>query len=75
MSDSLARVASAGDRLKTLEALRDRIAEEIDRTRSARDVAALSRQLTDVLAQIEEINPATEEEDDLAALIALPGAG
>jgi len=74
MSDSLADVASSGDRLKTLQALRDRLAEEIDRTASARDVAALSARLTDVLEQIAELDT-DEKEDDLAQLIALPGAG
>lgn len=58
MADSLAATASAGDRGATLRALRDRIAKEIDLTNSARDVAALSRQLTEVLAEIESLpNP------------------
>lgn len=65
--------AMNGSRLEALRALRDRLAAEIDATRSARDVAALSRQLTDVLAQIDSLTDPTEETDDLANLIALPG--
>jgi len=43
--------AVSGDRLKSRVALRDRLAEEIE-TASARDLAALSKQFTDVLEQI-----------------------
>jgi hypothetical protein len=75
MSDTLADVASRGDRLETLRALRDRLARELDLTASARDVAALSRQLTDVLQQIEDLTDPEEEKDDFAELIALPGMG
>lgn len=59
MADSLAAVAATGDRGETLRALRDRIATEIDKTASARDVAALSRQLTDVIELIDAL-PNTE---------------
>lgn len=69
MADSLSKAAASGDRLKALVALRDRLAEAIEATESARDVAALSRQLTDVLAQIEEVKPPVVEVDPLAALI------
>ncbi len=74
---TLAEVAADGDRRNTLRVLRDRLAEQIDTTASARDVAALSRQLTDVLSQIEaiEIRLAAEEVkevDPVAELISLP---
>lgn len=70
----LADVAARGDRLETLRALRDRLAREIDLTASARDVAALSNRLTDVLQQIEDLTHDDEEErDDFADLLALPG--
>ena len=39
--------------MAALTALRDRLAHQLDETRSARDVASLSRQLSAVLAQIE----------------------
>jgi hypothetical protein len=73
-------VVSDGDRLESLRALRDRIAATIDATDSARDVAALSRQLTDVLQQIEAIEKATPGRkgtplDELAKRRAGRGAG
>lgn len=46
------------DRAKALTALRNRIARSIDECDSMRDLAALSRQLTDVLRQLEELQPA-----------------
>lgn len=51
--------AGSGDRLVTLRALRDRLAQEIDQCDQARDVAALALRLTDVLSQIDAI-PNTE---------------
>ena len=42
-------------RLAGLVALRDRLAQEIDTAEQSRDVAALSRQFSDVLLQIEEL--------------------
>lgn len=50
--DGLAGVAAKGDALATLKALRDRLSREIDECDSARDVAALSQRLMDVLEQI-----------------------
>lgn len=78
MTDATPKVApaaSTGDHLDTLTALRDRLAHELDVTRSARDVASLSRQLTEVLARIAEIDAPEEDHDELADLIALPGSG
>ena len=72
MSD-LASAAASGDRLTALQALRDRLATEIDVTVSARDVAALSARLVDVLAQIDDVAPPEEKKDDLAALVVIPG--
>jgi hypothetical protein len=72
---SLEATARGGDRLATLRALRDRLAKEIDETRSARDVAALSRQLTEVLAEIEALAPPVKEVDPLAALVVRPSVG
>ena len=48
----LSQVAATGDVAATLRALRDRLAREIETCGQARDVAALSRQLTDVLQRI-----------------------
>lgn len=63
------RGAVQRSRLEGLEALRDRLAEEIEETGSARDLAALSRQLTDVMIQIEELTPVDAEADPIAALV------
>ena len=52
---SLSDAASSGDRLGTLKELRDLIARTIQDAEQARDVAALSRQLTDVLARIADL--------------------
>lgn len=69
MTDRLATVAPRGVRLETLRTLRDRLAKDLDETRSARDVAALAKQLSDVLLQIEELSPPTKEVDPLADLV------
>lgn len=61
---NLAKTAAAGVRLETLRALRDRLAQEIDASGSPRDVAALSKQLTDVLEQIEALTPPEEDDRD-----------
>jgi hypothetical protein len=56
----LADVAAAGDRLATLQVLRDRLAAEIDDCDSKRDLAALSLRFTDVLEQIDNM-PQSQE--------------
>lgn len=49
--------AVSGSRLAALEELRGVLARAIDNCESARDLAALSRQMTEVLAQIDAVNP------------------
>lgn len=66
---TLAAVAKKGSRLKSLEALRDYLADALDQTMSARDQASLSKQYMDCLAQIEELAPKTQEVDELDSLI------
>jgi len=58
---SLVEEAPKG-RLAGLVALRDRLALELDTAEQSRDVAALSRQFTDVLLQIDQLDvkPATD---------------
>lgn len=46
---SVYEAAASGDPLRALEELRDRLAREIDRADSARDVATLSKQFMEVL--------------------------
>lgn len=50
---SLVDVVATGNRIESLRTLRDRLAGDLDECRSARDVAALSQRLMDVLVQIE----------------------
>ena len=57
---------ASGDRRKALEAIRDRLAGEMKRAEGAA-VAALSRQLTEVLGQLDAIKePEVSARDDLA---------
>lgn len=74
---NLIESARSGDRGDALRDLRDLLAATIATCDSARDVAALSRQLTDVLKQIEEL-PADREvsaSDEIAKRRAARGAG
>ena len=81
--DGLREAAATGSRLTALQALRDRLAVEIDTCSSARDIAALSRQFADVLAQIEKLAPPEQKGTPLDELAkrragrgaAAPGAG
>ncbi len=65
---SLRELAEAGDSLALLKALQRRIAAQLDRTDSARDVAALSKQLRDVTREIEEYEPSVEMAPKTTAL-------
>src|SRR5690606_3638668 len=58
---SVHEAAVTGDRLKTLRALRDHLAVAIDGCESMRDLAALSRQRADVVAQIDALDPPKTE--------------
>lgn len=65
----LGRVASRGNRRATLVSLRNKLAEAIDECESARDLPGLSRQLADVLEQIDAIPNKAEVSaaDEIAA--------
>jgi hypothetical protein len=65
---TLAEVAASGDRRATLEALRTKLASEIENA-TGRDVASLSKELTSVMRELEAIPTGREESavDDLAA--------
>ena len=52
---SLTDTPKTGSRIESLRALRNKLAEAIDTCDSGRDLAALSRQYTDVLEQIDEL--------------------
>lgn len=66
--DTLSILATA-ERLEALKALREVLAETIVASNSARDVAALSRQIREVIADIEKIeNGIATPDTGLAAL-------
>jgi hypothetical protein len=51
----LLEAAKSGDKRKTLIALRDKLAETIDNCESGRDMAANSKRLMEVMAEIEAL--------------------
>lgn len=55
--------ATSGDRLKTLQALRDHLARAIDDCDSLRDLAALAGRLQSVLEEIAELAPPEQKGD------------
>lgn len=59
----VAPVFATGDRVKALEALRDRLAADLDLTTSARDVAALAQRLLDVEKRLSDLTAPTEGDD------------
>lgn len=65
----LVKVVSKGDRLASLEALRDYLADALDNTDSPRDQAPLANRLTDVLLQIESLRDPQEDRDDFDDLL------
>lgn len=54
-AQSITELAKAGDILQVLYAVRDRVAEKLDSGAGTRDTALLTRQMTDVLEQIGEL--------------------
>ena len=67
---SALRVAvDAGDRVESLTVLRGVLADRLHRAESGSEVAALARQLREVMAEIDALKLRTEESrlDDLAA--------
>jgi len=55
---SLVTVTDSGNRLETLVALRHKLATAIEQTESARDIAPLSKQLREVMEEIDTIKQA-----------------
>lgn len=53
--NSVTEAAKTGNRRKTLEALRDKLAATIDECTYGRDVAALSRRLLEVCAELDTL--------------------
>jgi hypothetical protein len=68
VSEPLADVVKHGDRRASLEAIRDRVALELE-SAGGRDVAALAKQLTDVIRELDSL-PNSERKsavDDLSS--------
>ena len=55
MTEQLAHIAAGGDRLAALEALRDRLAQEIDTTMDPRAIPNLAHQFVKVLSEIDTL--------------------
>ena len=62
MTEHIAMTAAAGNRVATLEAVRDRLAAQIDSCRDERALPNLVLRLTDVLSQIDSL-PASHPMD------------
>ena len=72
MGNNIVDAAKTGDRLKTLIALRDLLAERLNDSNSNRDVASMSKRMMQCLAEIEEIKK-TEIGAELCSLDVLRG--
>ena len=67
--EDLPQISESGNRLETLKALRQKVAEAISKSKSGRDIAALSRQLQIIMVEIEEIEGATQN-DEISKILA-----
>lgn len=63
-------VSRKGNRLEQLKKLRDTLAKAIDTCESMRDLAALSRQYRETIREIEEIEGAKDDTDEIGAILA-----
>ena len=68
--DDLPQVSETGNRLETLKALRQKVAEAIDKSKSGRDIAALSRQLQIIMIEIEDIKENDTSNDEIRRILA-----
>lgn len=59
----LKTVVKKGSRLDSLIALRDRIADDLDNCESKRDTVSLTKQLREIMKEIEDIEGKTEKAD------------
>ena len=69
MRGSIAAAAMNGDRLSTLTALRDRLAEQLDADElDERSIAGISKELRAVIAELEQIAPVEEDDSPVASI-------
>ena len=62
-------IAEKGERLATLKALRQKIADTMDKSDSGSDIASLALQMQKVLIQIEELELEADDDDELDEII------
>ena len=67
MDNSLLSAAQDGNQLETLKKLRDKLAQTLDETTSARDIAPLAKRFADTLAEIAKIE--SEQSQDHESVI------
>lgn len=76
--ETVEQAVVSGDRLRSLVALRDKLARAIDECESLRDLPPLASRLADVLVQVESLTPKVEvgdAVDEITARRAARGAG
>ena len=65
----IVRAAKSGDRLETLIALRDLLAERLKTSDSDRDIASMSRRLMQCVEEIEELQKELDAKNDRGARV------
>lgn len=65
----LTEIVNNGTRLEQLKELLRILADEIDERPGARDLAQLSRQYRETLKEIEEIEGAEQNDDDISEIL------
>lgn len=65
----LAEIVNNGTRLEQLKELLGILADAIDQRPGARDLAQLSRQYRETLKEIEEIEGAQQNDDDISEIL------
>lgn len=65
----LTEIVNNGTRLEQLRELLEILADEIDQRPGARDLAQLSRQYRETLKEIEEIEGAQTNDDDISEIL------
>ena len=65
----LSKIVNKESRLVQLKALLEILADRIDESPGARDLAQLSRQFRETLAEIEEIEGAEQKDDDIEEIL------
>jgi Fe-S cluster assembly ATPase SufC len=63
-------IAAKENDLETLIALRQKLAQTLDESKSGRDIAALTRQLRFIMQEIEDLRMRDNDTDDVAAILA-----